>query len=203
MGSYWGIMFFLSSYNLWIGTGYLELFCYNTQTLTAKHYMHPSKHDADISNSKIRTIHKDKSGKIWIGTVSGLNLYNSEDDNFTAYIHDRDKPQSISNNEITCLFEDTKNRFWIEKKKGLDLMDRTNNTFNRFNNFDALSNNIISGIQEELKVNKRKQLKNLSSKNWSFYSFHFQLFFRNIKYYLSVMIILMKFRWIKLQSSNF
>lgn len=162
-------------HTLWIGTGYDGLYSYNTKTFKAKKYFHINE-DSKISNSKIRVIYKDKESQIWVGTQSGLNLFNEKTDRFIRFLKDPNNPQSISNNEILCMLEDAKNRFWIGTRKGLNLMNRDNATFQSYTLKDGLPNDVICGMLEgkqgEIWLSTKKGLSRFDPDSLSFRNYY-------------------------------
>ncbi len=67
----------------------------------------------------------DSRNKVWIGTTTGLHLYDREKNIFIDYYHDKNIPNSISSNQVYSILEDKTKRLWIGTSDGLDLL--TNN----------------------------------------------------------------------------
>ena len=69
--------------NLWIGTysGHLNVMNLNTQWF--KQYLSYKDKPNTIDGSSCYSIFKDKDGQLWMGTMSGVNLYNRKTDDFT------------------------------------------------------------------------------------------------------------------------
>lgn len=90
---------------LWIGTFSKGLNRYNLKTGELTTYTH-SDDPQSISHNSTYAIHKDRQGNLWIGNLSGLNIYNYEKDCFFQI----DKLQGIY---VQDIFEDTDGNIWI------------------------------------------------------------------------------------------
>ena len=84
-----------------------------------------------LSQNLVSTIHQDKLGFIWIGTMDGLNMYDGY--SFRIYKHNPFDPTSLSDNFIKAIFCDSRGRLWVGTHTGgLNLYDRDNDRFIRF-----------------------------------------------------------------------
>lgn len=103
--------------DLWISTFSKGLNKYNTATKEIKTYVN-STDSTSISQNSAFSVLRDRSGVLWVGTLSGLDIYNDDKDNFTRI--DRFKGISIQD-----IFEDSEGRIWISTfSNGLFLFDR-------------------------------------------------------------------------------
>jgi ligand-binding sensor domain-containing protein len=97
---------------LWIGTFSKGLNRYNLKTGELVTYIQ-SDDPNSISHNSTFAIHKDRQNTLWIGNLSGLNIYNYNEDNFTRI----EEFQGIYNQDI---FEDTDGKIWVSTfTKGL------------------------------------------------------------------------------------
>lgn len=72
-----------------------------------------------LSNNNVSAITTDQQGFLWVGTNSGLNVYDGHSiSRFTT----SNTPQMISDN-IGSLLCDSKNRIWVGTEKGILLVD--------------------------------------------------------------------------------
>ena len=67
--------------------------------------------ESGLSQSSVTSLLRDRRGLLWIGTRSGLNLFDRDD--LTNYFHDRDDARSIPGNYIYHLSEDCRGRIWV------------------------------------------------------------------------------------------
>lgn len=152
---------------LWVGTdrGLSQLIPGKTEVTppTFIHYRNDPNEANSLSNDNVRTIYKDRTGTLWIGTDGGLNkvIQTQIGDNrgesevrFVRYLHDPNNLSSLSHNEVYAIFEDSKGMFWIGTNGGgLNLFDRKKDTFTHYLNNprdpNSLSYNEIRCIYED------------------------------------------------------
>lgn len=91
--------------NLWIGTYTGGVNVLNLQTGTFKTYSAYQDNPASLDGTSSYAIFKDRKERIWVTSMSGVNLYNREKDNFTR-IKDLDA--------LTIdIDQDTKGNLWF------------------------------------------------------------------------------------------
>ena len=96
---------------LWFGTED-GLNLYNGYTLIP--YRHNPDIAASISSGFISSLHEDRSGTLWIGTIGGgLNEFDWKKETFIHYRHNPDNPTSLSSNNVSCIYEDRSGMIWI------------------------------------------------------------------------------------------
>ncbi len=125
---------------LWIGTYTGGLNVMDLHTKKIKHYVsdHADKNTLDANN--IYSIYRDSLANIWIGTSSGINLYNRQSDNFTRARH---------LNEIVMDILQTENHIWFATiNRGLQKFDLesgqwTEYLFESDNKNSLISNDVI------------------------------------------------------------
>ncbi|MEP6750094.1 MAG: two-component regulator propeller domain-containing protein, partial [Bacteroidota bacterium] len=74
-----------------------------------------------LSNNRVTCFYKDRAGYMWIGTESGLNLYNGN--SWKIYKASPRKKNYLSNSFITDIEEDAKGSIWVCTRKGLNRID--------------------------------------------------------------------------------
>ena len=91
------------------------------------------KSDSNI----IRSIYKDNSGIMWLGTGwEGLKKWDKKKNKFNIYNHDPDNSNSISSNVVNSVAVDSNNILWIGTNEGLEKFDRLKGVIKhyKFNN---------------------------------------------------------------------
>lgn len=134
--------------NLWIGTHLEGLLVLDFKSKTIKKYVNIKNDPNSLSENSVLSLIEDNSGKIWIGTESGLNLFNPKTHEMSKVLL---KNKNIS---ITKLFQDSKKNIWIgTKQNGLILIDKETIKYyiNNPNNPESLSHNTIYDIFEDSK----------------------------------------------------
>jgi signal transduction histidine kinase/ligand-binding sensor domain-containing protein/DNA-binding response OmpR family regulator len=100
----------------------------------------------DLTNF-FRTILRDNSGKLWIGTWGGLFICNSIADlqkgNYELVSHESNISNSISSDQIMNVFQDNSGVIWIATEDGLNIFDPYQNQF------QPLSGELINGMREQ------------------------------------------------------
>ena len=70
--------------NLWIGTYTGGVNVLNVRTGVFKQYTSYQGDPKSLDGSSSYAIFKDREQRIWVATMSGINLYNREEDNFSV-----------------------------------------------------------------------------------------------------------------------
>jgi signal transduction histidine kinase/CheY-like chemotaxis protein/ligand-binding sensor domain-containing protein len=84
------------------------------------------KDPSSISDNYINHIYEDSKGRLWIGTMKGLNLYDRQNDSFKKFLTNDKRFQ------VSCIIEDREKRIWISTYNGLFLFDEANHKFTHF-----------------------------------------------------------------------
>ena len=137
-----------SKQNLWIGTHLDGLLLMDSKSKKIRTFRNIDKDLNSLTDNSVLSLLEDSSGKIWIGTESGLNLYNSKTDGLSK-VHLKEGPMSI-----TKLFEDSEKNIWIGTKQN-GLLVVNNETIKHYVNIPdnprSLSHNTIFDIFEDSK----------------------------------------------------
>ena len=127
---------------IWFGS-WTGLYKYDGYKFTG--YYHNPNDSLSLSNDWCLP-YIDKSGNFWVGTMSGLDLFNSDLGTFNHYLHNPVDPNSISSGSVEYMYEDSRNRFWIGTSEGLNIFDRNSERFTRFL-YDPKDTSTIYGNQ--------------------------------------------------------
>lgn len=133
---------------LWISTFSKGLNKYNVKTGKLVTYTH-SDDPKSISQNSTFALCKDRQNMLWIGTLSGVNIYNYEDDSFT-------KVEKLKGISIQDIFEDTEGKIWISTfVSGLYRFDQGTNKWRIFlhdaANSSSLPYNKVTSVFEDSK----------------------------------------------------
>ena len=118
--------------NLWVGT-WNQLCLLNTKTFEIEII-----NEADIKT--VRALYKDDEGNIWIGTNTGLYIYNGQTKHFR---HFNSNNSQLSHNTIRSFYQDKSGSMWIGTYDGL----------NRFNGIKFESYNLKGHYKPEIANN--------------------------------------------------
>ena len=86
-----------------------------------------------FTTNRTYAILRDRDGFMWFGTQNGLYRYDGT--SFKLFQHQSDNPASLAGNLIMDIKEDSQGKIWIATNgTGLICLDKTNETFENFNN---------------------------------------------------------------------
>jgi signal transduction histidine kinase/DNA-binding response OmpR family regulator len=84
-----------------------------------------------LASNFIKSIYKDKSGIIWLGTEEGGVTKLIKRENKFNLFYNRVESSNLRNNSITCFFEDSNNNLWIgTNKNGISYFSAGNYNYN-------------------------------------------------------------------------
>ncbi|HEY6906750.1 MAG TPA: two-component regulator propeller domain-containing protein, partial [Ignavibacteriaceae bacterium] len=117
-------------------------------------YKHNPSDPTSLSDDKVYSVYRDRSGSLWVGTFNGLDRLNEKTGQFTHYRHDPGNPRSISDNFVWPIFEDSHGYLWVGTVRGgLNRFNPANNTFISYKNDSSdptsLNDNFIFSIYED------------------------------------------------------
>ena len=150
--------------NLWIATGYgldkLSLSEIKKSSPSFIHYKHNPDDPKSLSHNAVFSVHEDKSGTLWIGTIGGgINKLIPGDPNestpsFIHYLNNPGDPTSLSSNSVWSIFEDSAGDLWFGTLGGgLNKFDEVNETFTNYkfdpNDSKSLNGNWVYSINED------------------------------------------------------
>lgn len=104
-----------------------------------------------LNSNRVADIYQDHMGYIWVGTYSGLHLY----DGLEFYIYtSTTNSKSISDNFVGEIYEDHQNRLWIGTGNGVALYNREKDNFTRFElptevQFGSGEGNVVNTIAQD------------------------------------------------------
>jgi len=156
-----------SKKHLWIGTQKgLAIANLNSFNPEKPNFYIVEKHPIDslsLSNPKIRNIHTDTNGEVWITTLGGgthrfigdraLKKYT-----FQQFKNDPNNSNSISTNVNYVFYKDHSNTYWIGTENGLNRLQFSSKDFinpkitwfkNEEGNLESISNNTVLSIFED------------------------------------------------------
>ncbi len=124
----------------------------NEGKLSFRQFKHQPDNPQSL-NSKIATaVCEDNQGRIWVGTVGGLALFDQENEKFIRYQHDPNDPNTLSSNTINnaALVLDEEGNLWAGTTYGLNRINPETGKIERFfydhKNPYSLSSNDIHAL---------------------------------------------------------
>lgn len=104
-----------------------------------------------ICSNYVRAIETDATGRLWIGTYTGLNIY--DNGRLETYVSDPFSVGSLSQNSVKCIYKDKQDGMWVGTYYGG--INYWNPIKNKFRNIqhkqidNSLNDNLISQIIED------------------------------------------------------
>ena len=106
--------------------------------------MHQPTNPNSLSNDMVRTIFKDRSGTIWVGTYGGgLNKFDWRRKKFRHHRNITTDPNSINDNNVWSLLVSRSGELWVGTNKGLNVINR-NTRSRRLYRYDPFNPNSLS-----------------------------------------------------------
>ncbi len=107
-----------------------------------------------LSDDKVYSIYRDRSGNLWVGTANGLDRFDESNEKFFHYRHEPDNPNSLPDNYIWPIFEDNRGYLWIGTAKGgLSCFDPKTQRFTNYsynpNDPGSISDNWILSLYQD------------------------------------------------------
>ncbi|WP_417363500.1 ligand-binding sensor domain-containing protein [Galbibacter sp.] len=135
--------------DIWVGHR-IGITVFDSQ-FNIKQHLFPNEHERSSSNL-VNVILKDVKGDMWVGTSNGLFRYEKDGTSYKQYSyyhHDQDS-SSISGNYIRSIGQTNDLNILVGTYGyGLNKYNRSNNTFERYKQFDKIKGNTIEGILKD------------------------------------------------------
>lgn len=100
---------------------------FQTVSANASYYFNQLTIDKGLSQATVTCILSGSDGMMWIGTRSGLNVYDRHE--MRSFFYDKDRKNSLPGNYIYFITEDSAGTIWVSTNKGLVRYDRSDNSF--------------------------------------------------------------------------
>ena len=134
----------------WIATEGWGLYRYDASKKEVCRYS-PDSRDY-LSSNYVRSLALDSRNRLWVGTFTSLNIYDTQTGTFQSYTHDPADPASLSQTSIRCIFKDGQDGMWLGTFfGGVNYYHPLKNRFQhlcRLPKANSLTSNVISCITE-------------------------------------------------------
>lgn len=142
--------------NLWIGSSGGSLSRYDRNKNTFINFP-AALGPHSISSDVVKSICSDVSGKIWVATYTGLDIFNPKNKTSRKLILPKTENGIDPSMLVSCLYEDSRNNMWIGTTVGLYRYDRTSNKVKHFQSSKSLSaslsGDLVTSIAEDSNKN--------------------------------------------------
>jgi ligand-binding sensor domain-containing protein/serine phosphatase RsbU (regulator of sigma subunit) len=132
-------------------TGLVRL---NVKTGETIQYKNNPEDPWSLGDDKVYSVLRDKSGRLWVGTVKGLDLLDEKTGKFSHYRNIPGDMTSIPDNWVWPIFQDSKENIWIGTVNGgLAKFNPADGTFINYKNDPSdqgsINDNFIFSISED------------------------------------------------------
>ncbi len=126
----------------------------NTKTGKISYYYHNPSDPSSLSDNKVYSIFRDRSGNLWVGTFNGLDKLNERTGKFSHYRNNPNNSNSLPDNWIWSIYEDHRGYLWIGTDRGgLSCFDPSSNTFFNYKNSQSdptsINDNFVYSIYQD------------------------------------------------------
>jgi signal transduction histidine kinase/ligand-binding sensor domain-containing protein len=134
---------------------FFVFFCILWTSMQAQYFFDKLTEENGLSDNRVTSFLKDKTGFLWIGTRNGLNRY----DGNTFKIFKPTAGNSISSEEITDIVQDSLGRIWVSTLNGLNIYDPGNNHWETlFHTGDEKAPGLPNYLVWDLLVDKKNRI---------------------------------------------
>ncbi|KAA3613033.1 MAG: GAF domain-containing protein [Calditrichaeota bacterium] len=138
---------------VWVGTAGKGIAIFNSESKATRHF---TTANSKLVNNHINSITEDSEKNIWIGTGSGLSIYNQKEKSFSNIVHDPLRTTSLSENLIFSIYEDNAGIMWIGTKgNGINKLNKQKSVFQNYKSLvkskNSLLDNSIWSFEEDHK----------------------------------------------------
>jgi ligand-binding sensor domain-containing protein/signal transduction histidine kinase len=126
---------------LWLGTESSGLLRFEPATGQFTVYQHDTDRPGTLSDTRVNSIHFDRSGTMWIGTQDGLNRFDVMTGKFITY----SQREGLPGNVVSCVLEDSHGDLWMSTDNGVARFDPQGKTFRSYSTADGLPGPDLTG----------------------------------------------------------
>jgi len=119
--------------NLWIGTYDNGLDLLDRKTGIFTHFRHQDGRDG-LSSNTVTDVFLDSKGKLWLCTISGLNLFDPVTRHFTVFT----KKDGLASDIIYAIKEDGAGNVWVSTNNGISTYNPVARLFKNYTTEDGL-----------------------------------------------------------------
>jgi len=138
---------------LWVGSFGAGLFAYRLKSGTIERFG-KGEHGSGLLDSRITTLLAAEGENLWVGTPSGLNLFDRTGKSWSAFTHDPEDAGTLSENAVQCLLMDRQGILWVGTNGGgLNRLEKETGEFQHFVQTNdpetGLSHNSVNSLLED------------------------------------------------------
>lgn len=94
-----------------------------------------------LSDSRVNSVHFDRSGAMWLGTQNGLDKFDSKTSKLRVYT----KQDGLAGNVVGCILEDDGGNLWMSTNDGISQFNIASKSFRNYSIDDGLPGRDLTG----------------------------------------------------------
>ena len=114
--------------DIWLATDGKGIVRFNPETGDFSDYRSEHNQAGSLSNDKVYCLLFDSADRLWVGTHSGLNLWDEKTEAFSVFT----ELDGLTNNVVYSILEDKEGFLWISSANGLSRFSPSNKTFKNY-----------------------------------------------------------------------
>ena len=134
------------------GTGLTHWTAPNKPQARFETFHHEAGQADSLGNDMVVSLIEDDTGRIWIGTINGLSVYDVKQRKMRTFRNDPSNAQSLGDNLIRTVYQSGDGALWIGMQSGMDRLDVPGAETPRFEHYDTahgLPGATVFGIVED------------------------------------------------------
>lgn len=138
--------------NIWAGTITSGVFRISADHKMINHFIRDKNTEAGPISNFIRKITRDKNGKLWIGTLKGLDIVDPVSLKFETYVHDPGNDRTLNFNSIWDIIQDRQGSMWVATFfGGLNIAEAISTPFKVYQNGpgNTISSNVVNPVIDD------------------------------------------------------
>ncbi|RDC54533.1 hybrid sensor histidine kinase/response regulator [Pedobacter chinensis] len=141
------------NHQIWISTQSKGLNLFIPATQNFKHFKHTALDQNSIISNTLRNMVVDDAGKLWVGTLDGISIMDTQNFSCKNLQFDPDNKRSLNQNSVHRLYKDQNGSIWVGTYFGGININYPYTTaftiYNRSRSRSSINNNVISGFAED------------------------------------------------------
>lgn len=139
--------------SLWIGTADAGLARWWPDSAQWEYFGHDDRDADSLAHDSVLSLLEDRTGRIWIGTLAGLNMYDAHSKTMRNFRSVPGDAHSLSGSAISAMLQTRDGTLWVGTRSGLNRLDaepgRAGARFSHFLSRDGLAGAAINGLLED------------------------------------------------------
>jgi diguanylate cyclase (GGDEF)-like protein len=120
-----------SSDVVWVGTWGAGLVRFDPVSERQRHYHRRDGDPASLDDDRVQTVHEDRSGRLWVGTFSGLNRLDGQEGRIVRVDLSGGDP-AYGSQRVWSIASAADGRLWVGTERGVSVLDAAGTVVSRF-----------------------------------------------------------------------